>query len=61
MQLKTGNKVQITKVNVKHLKKYEGQNGTIIGWICKGGIFRYKVKFQDETTAYFRNNEMEVM
>lgn len=60
MKFKTGDTIKITNVGVEHLKKYENFKGTIISWICRrSNDYRYKVMFDDNTTAYFKENEME--
>lgn len=60
MKFKTGDNIRITNVGVEHLKKYENFTGTIISWICRrSNDYRYKVMFEDKTTAYFKKNEME--
>lgn len=60
MNFKTGDKVRITKVGVDHLEKFENQIGDIISWIYKGGgEYKYKVMFDNECTAYFKDTELE--
>lgn len=62
MQFKTGDKVKIADVGVEHLKKYQGQIGDVVSWICRSGDdYRYKVMFNGNPNdkAYFKETELE--
>lgn len=57
-------KLKVIKINNKekadHLEKYEGQVGEIINRISiTKEDRRYKLRFDDSNTFYFKENELE--
>lgn len=63
-----GDKIRITKIasdGARHLKSFVGQIGYVYSKIIKGNIPRYKIIFNpntdEEVTAYFRINELELI
>jgi hypothetical protein len=63
--MKTGDRVKITGINdeerAAHLNVFIGHEGNIGGWVICQQKTRYKVRFDDGNSAYFRDGEMEVI
>lgn len=59
----TGDTVEIQKIKdelrAKHLSGFIGKTGMIISWILYDG-FRYKVRFNNQETHYFLEEEIEL-
>ena len=63
---KTGNKVKVVRINNKqkaiHLLKFVGSDAEIISWIAfSNGVIKYKLRLDNDLTAYFREDEIELL
>ncbi len=62
----TGDKVKIIKINnvekAIHLIKFINSEAEIISWVAySSGLVKYKLMLDNNVTAYFREDEIELV